>query len=70
MVESLLQIGTVVTDRLAAEAGLKLLRSGGDFADGVIAWQGVTMGAEYMASFDRSAVTLLASHGLAASIPA
>jgi len=36
----------VVVDRPAAEAGLALLNAGGDFADGVIAYEGSWLGAE------------------------
>jgi len=53
------------------EAGLALLRRGGDFADGVNAYSGrmMTTGAAVFASFDRQAVRLLTEQGVAAIIP-
>ncbi len=40
-------------------AGLLMLDAGGDFADGVIAWEGKRLGGETFASFDKKAVTRL-----------
>jgi len=53
------------------EAGLELLRRGGDFADGVNAYAGrmMTTGTPVFASFDRQAVRLLTEQGIAAIIP-
>lgn len=68
-VEAILQAAAVGTDRLAVEAGLRVLRAGGDFADGVIASQGAAMGAESLATFDREAVRLLTASGFAAADP-
>jgi predicted nucleic-acid-binding protein len=53
----------VVTNRPAVEAGLAVLDMGGDFADGVIAYEGHWLGAEEFVSFDKQAVTLLKSQG-------
>ena len=53
----------VELDRPAVEAGLELLEAGGDFADGVIAYQGHWLGAEEFVSFDKQAVSLLKSQG-------
>ncbi len=50
---------TAVTDREAVEAGLAMLESGGDFADGAIAEQGLRLGGEVFVSFDRTATRLL-----------
>jgi predicted nucleic-acid-binding protein len=58
----------VVVDRNAVEAGLAMLRHGGDFADGVIAYEGARNGAEFV-SFDRRAVKLALLQGLAARVP-
>ena len=57
----------VVTDLTAVEAGLTLLRAGGDFADGVIAHQGEAFGGNVFASFDRNAIALLKRNGAAAA---
>jgi len=53
----------VVVNRPAAEAGLALLDAGGDFADGVIAYEGNWLGAEAFVSFDKTAVKLLEAQG-------
>jgi predicted nucleic-acid-binding protein len=58
--------GAVVTNRPAAEAGLAMLDAGGDFADGVIAYEGSWLGAETFVSFDRRAVKLLEAQGKSA----
>ncbi|HXR87236.1 MAG TPA: type II toxin-antitoxin system VapC family toxin [Stellaceae bacterium] len=53
----------VVVDRPAVEAGLAQLDAGGDFADGVIAYEGRWLGAEVFVSFDRQAATLMQERG-------
>ena len=53
----------VSLDRPAMEAGLAQLDAGGDFADGVIAYEGRWLGAESFVSFDRKAVRLLTERG-------
>jgi len=68
-IDAVLQVETVVADRPAVEAGLKVLRLGGDFADGVIAWQGRALGATVLATFDRVAIRVLTTMGLPAAEP-
>lgn len=63
-IKALLDTANVAVDRPAAEAGLAVLKAGGDFADGLIAYEGAWLGAETFASFDRKAVALLARQGL------
>lgn len=53
----------VVTDRTTVEAGLELLDQGGDFADGIIAYEGNWLGAEEFVSFDKQAMKLLKAQG-------
>ncbi len=53
----------VELDRPAIEAGLEVLEADGDFADGVIAYEGYWLGAEEFVSFDKKAVYLLKSQG-------
>jgi predicted nucleic-acid-binding protein len=53
----------VELDRPAIEAGLEVLEDGGDFADGVIAYEGHWLGGEEFVSFDRQAVSILKSQG-------
>ncbi|KVO28917.1 DNA-binding protein [Burkholderia ubonensis] len=65
---ALLSTSNVVVNRPAAEAGLALLDAGGDFADGVIAYDGTWLGAETFVSFDKKAVSLLTKQGQAARL--
>jgi predicted nucleic-acid-binding protein len=62
-VRSLVESDNVVTDAPAVEAGLELLDKGGDFAAGVIAYEGRWLGAEEFVSFDKQAVAILRSQG-------
>ena len=62
-IRKLLRGASVVTNRPAVEAGLEVLDHGGDFADGVIAYEGHWLGAEEFVSFDKQAVSLLKSQG-------
>lgn len=67
-IRALLNTGNVVANRPAAEAGLALLEAGGDFANGVIAFDGAWLGAETFVSFDKRAVSLLTRQGLSARL--
>jgi len=58
----------VLTNRPAVQAGLAMLDAGGDFADGVIAYEGRWLGAETFVSFDRKAVKLVEAQGEAARL--
>ena len=58
----------VLMDRASAEAGLAMLDAGGDFADGVIAFEGRRLGSETFVSFDRQAVRLLKAAGAEARL--
>lgn len=60
---------TIITDLPAAEAGIEMLRKGGDFADGAIAVQGVAAGGNIFTSFDKKAVELWKNRGGQASSP-
>ena len=51
----------VVMNRPAVEAGLSVLDAGGDFADGIIAYEGNWLGGEEFVSFDSKAVSGLQS---------
>lgn len=62
-IRKLVDSENVVTSRLAVDAGLGLLDNGGDFADGAIAFEGASLGAEEFVSFDKKAVSLLQSQG-------
>lgn len=67
-IESLLNASNVVVNRAAADAGMALLRAGGDFADGVIAWEGRWLGADTFVSFDQQAVAKIAELGESARV--
>ena len=67
-IRRLIDGANVVVNRPAAEAGLALLDAGGDFADGVIAYEGNWLGADSFVSFDRRAVKLLEAQGGAARL--
>jgi len=61
--QALLNAANVVVNRPAVEAGLAVLTAGGDFADGIIAFEGSWLGGEAFVSFDKKAVALLEKHG-------
>ena len=67
-IRALLAVNNVEVNRPAAEAGLSLLETGGDFADGVIAYEGRWLGGETFVSFDRAAVSLLTARGESARL--
>ena len=62
-IRRLMKSANVVMNRPAVEAGLSALDAGGDFADGVIAYEGNWLGAEEFVSFDSKAVSMLRSQG-------
>jgi len=63
-IRALTSAENVGTDQPAVEAGLAMLDAGGDFADGVIAYEGRWLGAETFVSFDRKAVEKLKAQGI------
>ena len=63
VVKELLRTRKIVLDRPAVEAGLVVLEAGGDFADGVIAFDGARLGGETFVTFDRRAADLLRKSG-------
>jgi predicted nucleic-acid-binding protein len=67
-IRRLMNSGNVVVNRPAVEAGLALMDAGGDFADGVIAYEGNWLGAETFISFDKRAVKLMAAQGESARL--
>lgn len=58
-----------VTDRELFDEGLRWLRAGGGFADGVIAQEGARMGGTLFVSFDQDAVALRRNLGGRAATP-
>lgn len=65
-IRSLTSADNVETNRPVVEAGLAMLDAGGDFADGVIAYEGRWLGAETFVSFDEKAVGMLRAQGVTA----
>lgn len=65
-IRTLLATTNVKMNRPAVAAGLSVLEAGGDFADGVIAYEGNWLGGETFISFDKKAVALLAAQGQSA----
>ena len=63
VLEELLEIPNVSVNRPSVLAGLEMLRAGGDFAEGVIAFEGRSFGGEVFPSFDRKAVRLVRAQG-------
>lgn len=68
VIRQLLNTQNIVLNRPAVETGLSVLDAGGDFADGVIAFEGQWLGGETFVSFDQKAVALLTANGLAARL--
>ena len=67
-IEALVDAGNVAVNRPAVDAGLAVLKTGGDFADGLIAYEGAWLGGETFVSFDRQAVSLIARQGRPARV--
>ena len=62
-IRRLMKSANVSMNRPPVEAGLRTLEAGGDFADGVIAYEGEWLGADEFVSFDSKAVSLLQAQG-------
>jgi len=67
-IRRLMNGANVMVNRPAAEAGLALLDTGGDFADGVIAYEGNWLGADTFVYFDKRAVKLMEMQGWSARL--
>ena len=60
---ALLDTANIVLDKPAVEAGIALAEAGGDFADGVITFDGRRLGGMHLATFDREAARLISDEG-------
>ena len=58
-IRTLLQVSQVVCNIPAVLAGLSVLENGGEFADGVIAFEGELLGGQEFVTFDQAAAKLL-----------
>jgi predicted nucleic-acid-binding protein len=66
--EALLNASNVAVNRSHVDAGLAILNEGGDFADGLIAYEGSWLGGKTFVSFDKKAVSLISEQGLSAKL--
>jgi predicted nucleic-acid-binding protein len=64
----LIDSANVVVNRPAVATGLARLEAGGDFADGIIAYEGSWLGGETFISFDKEAVKLTQASGTSARL--
>lgn len=62
-IRALFGIPNAVVDQPAISAGLAALFAGGDFADGVIAFEGRRLGGDTFITFDQEAADLLQASG-------
>ena len=67
-IERLVSSPNVTVNKPAVEAGLAMLRAGGDFADGVVAHEGQWLGAQTFLTFDTKAASLLSTQGIPATL--
>jgi predicted nucleic-acid-binding protein len=65
---ALLDAANVAVDRPAVDYGVTVHDAGGDFADGVIDYEGSWLGGEVFASFDRKAVSAVLRQGRQAKL--
>jgi predicted nucleic-acid-binding protein len=66
--EALLNASNVAVNRPAVDAGLAVLHEGGDFANGLIVYEGDWLGGETFVSFDKKAVSLIVKQGQQAKL--
>jgi predicted nucleic-acid-binding protein len=62
-IRRLVDSASVRVDRPVVDAGLVVFEAGGDFADGVIAFEGRRLGGSVFTSFDRRAIEMIAATG-------
>jgi predicted nucleic-acid-binding protein len=62
-IRRLIGSANVEVNRPAVDAGLELLDQGGDFADGIIAFEGASLGGAMFATFDKDAAKRLKKLG-------
>jgi predicted nucleic-acid-binding protein len=67
-IRRLIDSANVVVNRPAVAIGLAHLEAGGDFADGVIVYEGSWLGGETFISFDKEAVKLTQNSGVSARL--
>lgn len=65
---ALLAAANVEVNRPAVEAGLSVLEADGDFADGVVAYEGSWLGGETFVSLEKKAIELFTAQGQSARL--
>lgn len=68
-ITAILEIENISLNRPAVEFGLAVLKNGGDFSDGIIAYSGFELGGEVFFSFDKKANSVLESIGHKVTFP-
>jgi predicted nucleic-acid-binding protein len=68
VIRKLADARNVSLNRPAVDLGLAVLLAGGDFADGVIAFEGQWLGGEVFVSFDKETVAILRDQGQAVKL--
>jgi predicted nucleic-acid-binding protein len=63
VIATLIAAKNVQANRPAVEFGLAVFVQGGDFADGMLAFEGKWLGGETFVSFDKDAVAILSAQG-------
>lgn len=58
-IHDLMNTKNIIMNRPAVQAGLVLLENGGDFADGIMEFEGAALGGEIFCSFDKKAIRIL-----------
>ena len=53
----------IIVDRPAIEEGLAFLDAGGDFADGIIEFEGRKLGGDTFVTFDKRAASIIRAKG-------
>ena len=64
VIAGLLDSESTTTDRATVEAGLAFMHAGGDFSDGVIAFDGYRLGGKVLLTFDRRAAEVAKRQGM------
>jgi predicted nucleic-acid-binding protein len=67
-VVALIAARNVQVNRPAVDVGLAVFLQGGDFADGIIAYEGKWLGGETFVSFDKDAVAILNAQSQSAKL--
>ena len=62
-IQTILDTDKMIVNRACVEAGLAVLAAGGDFADGVVEFEGKSLNDGLFCTFDRKAANILSKQG-------